>query len=506
MDNKGDFRLNVGAFSQYLSRRNFLANTATGLASIAFSSLLKAEEPFRPQISAAQPNAMRSPELKAKAKQVLLIFCSGGVSHVDTFDHKPLLAKLDGKPMPGADKIVTQQGGQGNILKSPWAFKPRGESGKLTSDLLPLIGQNNVDDMCFIHSMTSKSSSHGQAENFMSTGNVLNGFPSVGAWFSYALGTFNQDLPAFVTIPDPRGVPQSSVNNWGSGYLPGVFQATAFNAVKDMANLQSPWRMSPAKERGIRDYLEFVNHKHLDKNKGDTNLAARIASYQLAARMQLAVPEITDLSDEPEYIREMYGLNAEKGVNKAKDKFSTAKYKAAFGKNCLLARRLLEKGVRFVQLVNGAYQAGGEGASNWDTHSDLELFNNSIHGPILDQPISALLSDLKMRGMMDETLVVFCSEFGRMPTVQAKKKAGRDHNPDGFTVWLSGAGVKAPYSFGATDEFGYRAVKNVLSVHDFHATIMHLLGFDHERLTYYNNGFERRLTDVHGKVIKEILA
>ncbi|MBC7856703.1 MAG: DUF1501 domain-containing protein, partial [Pirellulaceae bacterium] len=291
---------------------------------------------------------------------------------------------------------------------------------------------------------------------------------------------------------DPRGVPQASVNNWGPGFLPAVFQGVPFNAAQPIRNLARPAGISAEKDKASAGFLKKLNEQHLEKFPGDTELAARISSYELAARMQLSVPEATDISQEPAHILKMYG--ADDAENKLK---------AGFARNCILARRLIERGVRFVQLFNGAY-AMGEGVGNWDGHKTLKT-QYDIHGPILDQPAAALLKDLKQRGLLKDTLVVWCTEFGRMPTFQ-KGASGRDHNPAGFTAWLAGAGVKAPFTYGATDDFGYKAVENVATVYDFHATILHLLGLDHERLSFYHNGIERRLTDVHGKVIEGVLA
>jgi len=338
--------------------------------------------------------------------------------------------------------------------------------------------------------MTANSNTHGPAENQMSTGFTLDGFPSMGAWVSYALGTENQDLPAFVAIPDPRGVPQIGPNHWNSAFLPAAFQGTAFNADKPIPNLKTPRQLSPQAEAASRDFLSFLNDRHLVRHPGDTDLSARIASYELAARMQLSAAEVTDFSKETQATLEFYGANDSNEI------------KARFAKNCLLARRLIERDVRFVQLFNGAY-AMGEGVGNWDGHKTLKT-QYDIHAPILDQPCAALITDLKKRGLLDSTLVAFVTEFGRMPTFQ-KDASGRDHNPQGFTVWLAGAGVKRGFSFGATDEFGYKAVENVSTIYDLHATILHLLGLDHERLTFYHNGTERRLTDVHGDVIKGVL-
>jgi hypothetical protein len=488
---------------ELLNRRAFLQHTGTGLGGIALAQLLANERllgaeaadedvsPIRPAIDPARPHAPRKPHFAPKAKNVLVLFSSGACSHLDTFDYKPELIKRDGQPMPGNEKLISFQGENGNLTKSPYAFKARGECGKMTSELLPRLGEL-ADNLCFLHSVTSKTNTHGPGENFMSTGFTLDGFPSMGAWTTYALGSENQDLPAFVSIPDPRGIPQSGGNNWGPGFLPAVFQGTPFNAQEKIRHLETPASIDAKTESATRDFLGKLNEKHLARFPGDSELAARVASYELAARMQLSVPKVADLSSEPKHILDMYGANDPEN-----------KIKAGFARNCILARRLIEQGVRFVQLFNGAY-AMGEGVGNWDGHKTLKQ-QYDIHGPILDQPAAALLTDLKQRGLLKETLVVWCTEFGRMPTFQ-KGASGRDHNPHGFTCWLAGAGVKAPFTYGATDDFGFKAVENVLTTYDFHATILHLLGLDHRRLSYYHNGIERRLTDVHGHVIRDVLA
>ena len=480
-----------------LNRRQFLSNTGQGLGGIALTSLLPQEgalaneNPIRPKIDPTKPFAPRDGHFPAKAKKVLVIFCSGACSQLDTFDYKPELIKRHDQPMPGAEGLKTFQGDQGNLTKSPWEFKPRGQSGKMVSELVPQLGEL-ADEMCFIHSLTGKTNTHGPGENFMSTGYTLDGFPSMGAWATWALGSANDELPAYVAIPDPRGTPQSSINNWGPGFLPAAFQGTDFNASKPLRNLTRPAGVSAKSDLATRRFLQRLNERHLEKFPGDTELAARISSYQLAARMQLSVPEVTDLSTEKASTLKAYGADD-----------TTNPIKAGFAKNCILARRLLEKGVRFVQLFNGAYQTGGEGVSNWDGHKVLHQ-QYAKHGPVLDQPAAALLRDLKQRGLLKDTLVVWCTEFGRMPTFQ-KGASGRDHNPEGFTAWLAGAGVKRGHTYGATDAFGWKAEKDVATVYDFHATILHLLGLNHKRLTYYHNGFERRLTDVHGRVIKDVL-
>jgi hypothetical protein len=481
-------------------RRAFLSQTASGLSGIALLHLLSGQDllgrptddvsPIRPSIDPQFPTRARASHFAPAAKNVIVIFCAGACSHLDTFDYKPELIARHGQPMPG-EKVITFQGGQGNLHQSPWKFKPRGESGKMVSTLVDHLGEL-ADDMCFVHSLKGKTNTHGPGENFMSTGFTLDGFPSMGAWVSYALGSESEDLPAFVAIPDPRGKPQSSVNNWGPGFLPAVFQGTDFNAAAPIRNLARPARISARQDEATRAFLRRMNERHLEQFPGDSELAARIASYELAAKMQLSVPSIADLSTEPEHILKMYGADD-----------STNQLKADFAKNCILARRLIENGVRFVQLFNGAYQTGGEGTSNWDGHKALQN-QYAVHGPILDQPAAALLSDLKQRGMLEDTLVVWCTEFGRMPTFQ-EGASGRDHNADGFTAWMAGAGVKKGFSYGATDEFGYKAVENVVTVYDFHATILHLLGLDHRRLSFYHNGIERRLTDVHGHVIHDLL-
>ncbi|MEZ6039295.1 MAG: DUF1501 domain-containing protein [Planctomycetaceae bacterium] len=493
-----------------LNRRRFLSDSATGLSHIALASLfaqqglLKASDesgpttsisgksPIRPEISPDNPFAARAPHFAAKAKRVVVIFCSGACSQLDTFDYKPALIERHGQAMPGSDKLITFQGEQGNLTKSPWTFRPRGESGKMISDLVPHIGAM-ADDICFLHSIQGKTNTHGPGENYMSTGFTLDGFPSMGAWCSYALGTENENLPAYAAIPDPRGTPQSSVNNWGPGFLPAAFQGTDFNAAHPIRNLARPSSIDQTTDQATMSFLKRMNERHLERFPADSELAARISSYELAAKMQLSIPEVSNIAGESESTLRYYGADD-----------SQNPLKAAFARNCILARRLLEKGVRFVQLFNGAYQTGGEGVSNWDGHKALQQ-QYSIHGPVLDQPTAALLGDLKQRGLLKDTLVVWCTEFGRMPTFQ-KGASGRDHNPDGFTCWLAGAGVKAPFSWGATDEFGHKAVQDIVTVHDFHATILHLLGLDHERLTFYYNGLERRLTDVEGHVVRDILS
>lgn len=477
-----------------LKRRDFLRHGGTGLSAIALLSLLREQrllgkDVYRPRWAPEQPYAPRQAQFTPKAKNVLLIFCSGALSHLDVWDYKPELINRHGQPMPGSEKLITFQGENGNLTRPIWDFKPRGQSGKMISDMLPRLA-DLADDLCFIHSMTAKSNTHGPAENQMSTGFTLDGFPSMGSWVSYALGSESQNLPAFVAIPDPRGVPQMGPNHWNSAFLPPVFQGTAFSAGQPIPNLAVPKGISLEAEARTRDFLKFLNEQHLAQHPGDNALSARIASYELAAKMQLSAAEVGDFSGESQTTHSAYGTNDPNEI------------KAGFAKNCLLARRLIERGVRFVQLFNGAY-AMGEGVGNWDGHKTLKT-QYEVHREILDQPCAALIQDMKARGMLEETVVAFVTEFGRMPTFQ-KDATGRDHNPHGFTVWLTGAGVKRGYSYGATDDFGFRAAENVTTIYDLHATLLHLLGLNHETLSYYHDGTERRLTDVHGEVISSIL-
>lgn len=473
-----------------LNRRGFLSQSATALGSVALTNLLGMDGLLTanaPRIDPARPYAPRGGHFPAKAKNVVVIFCAGAVSQLETWDYKPDLIKWDDKPLPGGP-AVTFQGPAGNLARPQYAFRQRGQTGKWVSDMLPHLAEL-TDDIAFVHSLTSKSNTHGPAENFLSTGFVLDGFPSLGSWLTYALGSENQDLPAYVAIPDPRGVPQNGSNNWGPGFLPAAFQGTTMSS-KDPVRHLAAMGVPAHQDQAARFLLQKMNARHLEQHPGDAKLAARIASYELAARMQLSVPEITDLSTEPAHILKLYGADDTQNADKA-----------AFAKNCILARRLIERGVRFVQLFNGAYASGGK--LNWDGHNALKE-QYDVHAQILDQPAAALIRDLKQRGLLQDTLVVWCTEFGRMPFFQKGAK-GRDHNPDGFTCWMTGAGVKPGVSHGECDELGQKAVKDIHPLYDFNATILHLLGLDHERLTFEHNGIQRRLTNVEGQVIREIL-
>ena len=475
-----------------LHRRGFLGHGAQALSAIALTELLGRERLLAsesPDIDPRQPFAPRAAHFPAKAKNVLVVFCAGAVSQLETWDYKPELIKHDGKPLAGGP-AVTFQGPAGALARPQYGFRQHGASGTWVSDLLPNLARLS-DDIAFVHSLTSETNTHGPAENFVSTGFAQDGFPSMGAWVNYALGTEDQDLPAFVSLLDPRGVPQASVNNWGPGFLPAEFQGVPFNADQPIRHLKHPKEVTRESDAAARGLLERLNAQHLERNPQDGALAARIASYELAGRLQLSVPQLSDLSTEPEWVLRRYGADDAQNPTKA-----------SFARNCILARRLIEKGVRFVQLFNGAYASAGR--LNWDGHAKLKE-QYDVHGAILDQPVTALIEDLRARGLLEDTLVVWMTEFGRMPMFQ-KGAQGRDHNPDGFTCWLTGAGIQPGIHHGATDELGRRAVDDIHPFYDFNATILHLLGLDHERLTFRHNGVERRLTNVEGHVIREVLA
>jgi hypothetical protein len=469
------------ALTQLLAQDGLLASDAQTVSGKA---------PIRPNIDPDNPYLPRSPHFPSEAKQVLVIYCPGAVSHVDTFDYKPELIKFHGQKPPGMP-AVTFEGPSGNIAKPFWDFKPRGKSGKMVSDLLPNLG-GLVDDFSFIHSLHTQTSAHPQGENFFNTGFTMEGFPSFGGWVTYALGTENQELPAFVAINDPRGLARSGKNNFGSGFLPAAYQGTDFNAKNPPSNLARPDKYTEKDDKATVDLLNRLNAKHLEQFPNDADLAARIASYELAGKMQVSVPDVMDIAGEPESIHKEYGTDTGTDL------------KREYAKNCILARRLVEKGVRVVQLFNGSDPSGGNGITNWDSHSNIHE-THAMQAEIMDQPTAALINDMKRRGLLDQTLIVWATEFGRMPFLQANG-TGRDHNPDAFTCFLAGAGVKKGFSYGESDEFGFKAAVDPVSVYDFNATILHLMGLDHERLTYYHNGLERRLTNVHGHVVKEILA
>lgn len=475
-----------------LDRRSFLWQAGGGLGGIALAHLLGREGLLAAEGAVARPR----PELNgglhhpARATRVVQLFMSGAASQCDTFDYKPLLIKKHGETFDPGGKIELFQSVPGAVMRSPWGWKPYGESGKWISDLVPEIG-SCADDIAFLPAMVSKSNVHGPATFLQTTGFVLPGFPSVGAWVAYGLGSLNEDLPAFVVLPDSRGFAPNGPANWGAGFLPATVQGTMVRpgAKTPIHDLFPPENdlITDASEREGRDLLNRLNREHASSREGDSRLEARIASYEMAARLQLSAPEVLDLRRESAATRFLYGLE---------DPITED-----FGRNCLIARRLLERGVRFVQVWSGA--DNGFPRRNWDSHEDIAKDHGDM-GRSMDRPAAALIKDLKARGLLDETIVIWTTEFGRMPCSQGGK--GRDHNPSTFTSWLAGGGIKGGVTHGASDEWSYKAVEDVTTGYDLHATMLHLLGIDHERLTFRHNGIDRRLTDVHGRVIRAILA
>ena len=453
-----------------------------GLGAIALACLLNDE-------AGAQEIRPRLHFPLLKAKRVIQIFCMGGVSHLDTFDHKPELAAFDGKPMTNKGTPDTFFGQPGNLMKSPFAFKRRGKSGLWVSDLLPHLAEC-ADDMTFLYSMTSKSSNHTPATFFMNTCFTMNGFPCLGSWLSYGLGSLNQNLPTFVVLPDPRGLPAGGSINWTNGFLPAAHQGVVIGGGKTPVNDLFPPDSSAEQVRSGMSAIQQADREFASANPGDSELAARVRSYELAARMQTSIPVAVDLTKETTATQSLYGMD-----NPAS---------AGFGRNCLLARRLLEHGVRFVQVIHGG-AFGGNPRINWDAHEDL-VDNHVRQAGSMDRPVAGLLQDLKARGMLEDTVLVWTTEFGRTPITQGIGSKGRDHHPHVFTVWMAGAGLKPGFGFGSSDEIGYYPGESPLEVYDFQATLLRLLGIDHKRLTFYHNGIQRRLTDVHGEVIKGVLA
>jgi hypothetical protein len=463
-----------------LTRRKFLGNVATGVMGMGLHDLI-ARDAF----------ASTKPHFPPKAKRVLQIFCPGAASHMDLWEHKPMLEKMHGKPLPGEENLVSFQGKNGPLMKSPWVFKPAGKSGKMISSMMPHMAEH-VDDIAFFHGMHSKTNTHGPGCIFINSGHTSEGFPSAGSWISYGLGSMTDELPTYVAIPDIRGEPPNGKANWSNGFLPARHQAIVMAAQQPIRNLKTPDSISVQEEKQTRDLLSFLNKNHASQRPAESELQARIGAYELAARMQLSAPEVSDFSKEPKHIHQLYGTDSKNSLT------------ASYASNCLLARRLLERDVRYVSLYCASRASGVDGLLNWDAHKTLKA-DYERHLPIFDQPTAALLTDLKQNGLLDDTLVLWTTEFGRMPTSQ-QGTAGRDHNPDGFTLWMMGAGVKGGISYGATDQFGRRAEKNPTTIWEFHSTVLHLLGLDFNQLSWYYNGLDRRLTDVHGHVIKQVLA
>jgi len=428
----------------------------------------------------------------AKAQSVIQIFCPGGLSHVDTWDYRPELVKAHGKAFDEEKGKQTFAGVGGEYAKSFWDFQQHGQCGRWMSDLFPQLA-GHVDDMAFIYSMQNKSALHGPAMFMMNSGFIRPGFPSMGSWVTYGLGSENENLPAFVVLPDTRGLPPGGVLNWNAGFLPAVHQGTVLETASDrppIANLFPRQESSEVLEREGRAFLKMLNLQHLSEHPGDSQLEARIAGYELAAKLQLSAPEAVNLKQESEETNRRFALDdADIGP---------------FGRQCLLARRLVERGVRFVQIFCGAENTGSKKIRpNWDSHEDI-VRDHGYWGRVLDTGASALLGDLKQRGLLDSTLVICTSEFGRQPFMQGKQK-GRDHNPGVFTAWMAGGGIRGGTSYGSSDPLGFQADVNPTYSYDLHATALHLLGIDHEKLSIYHDGIQRRLTDVHGEVIRDIL-
>ena len=470
-----------------VSRRDMLTKCSTGFGLLALSGLL-AERAGADGAGQASPFAPRQPHFKPKVKSVIFCFMSGGVSHVDTFDPKPRLKRDHGKPMPVPVR-PTMFNEIGNIMASPWEFRRYGKSGLHVSDLFPHIG-GCADDLAVIRSMTSVGNEHAQANYFMHTGFSLAGFPSAGAWMTYGLGSVNQNLPGFVVLAS-GGAPLGGVGIYGNGFLPAVHQASFLDPTQQEAVANITPRETDSRQRKRLGFINRMDQSHLTHLKGDEQVESAIRNYEIAYRMQSAVPDLVDLRGETDATKTLYGLD------------SPVREKAEYGRQCLLARRLVERGVRFIELTCLPRPSdAGQIGNPWDQHGVLKAGHSEMAFQV-DQPIAGLIKDLKARGLFDETLIVWAGEFGRTPFAQSGD--GRDHNPFGFSVWLAGGGIKGGTVYGATDELGYHAVEDVSTVYDLWATVQHLLGLNHERLTYRFGGRDFRLTDVHGHVLHKIL-
>lgn len=466
------------------SRRRFLEQWGGGLGSIALAHLLGRES------DAAGPDLNGGLHHRAKAKRVVQLFMSGAASQCDMYDYKPLLVQRNGEKFDPGGTVELFQSDPGPVMRSPWEWRQHGESGKWMSSLVPHLAEW-VDEMAFFPSMISKSNVHGPATFMQNTGFVLPGFPSMGAWISYGLGMLTDDLPSFVVLPDARGFAPNGPSNHSAGFLPAQHQGTMIRAGRDnpIHDLFPPSTadfISPESEAAGLELLETLNRRHMVGREGDTRLEARIQAYEMAARLQVTAPQVMDLSGESEATKKLYGLDDPVTED--------------FGLRCLVARRLLERGVRFVQVWSGA--DNGFPRRNWDSHEDLKK-DHGMMGRSMDRPSAALIEDLRARGLLEDTIVYWTTEFGRMPCSQGNK--GRDHNPFTFTSWLAGGGIRAGTVYGASDEWSYKAADKPIYCYDLHATVLHLLGIDHTRLTYRHNGIERRLTDVHGHVIEDVL-
>jgi hypothetical protein len=468
------------------TRREFLWQVGGGFAGLALIDLLS-RDGFFASAAETSPLAARPAHFPAKAKHAIFLFMNGAPSHVDTFDYKPALTKFHNTPYKGDAAVGSNNRPIGNLMQTPFEFKKHGKSGLEISSLFPHTSKF-ADDLCVLRSLYTDTAAHASGCLQMNTGNVLIGRPSLGSWLSYGLGTLNESLPSFVVMTDPRGGPIGSASNWTAGYMPAAYQGTLFRGRgTPLLDLATPAGTSERTQRQTLDVLQALNQEHMKDRPGDSELAARIQSYELAYRMQTSAADVVDLDKEDARTREMYGLHQPRTAD--------------FARKCLTGRRLLEKGVRFVQLYSG----GGHLEDTWDGHSNC-IANHKLHAGETDQPIAALIADLKRTGLWDETLLIWGGEFGRTPTSEGLGKPGRDHNPHGFSMWLAGAGVKGGQVIGATDELGFKAVEEPIHISDFHATILHLMGLEHKRLTYLYQGLDQRLTGVRGKVVTKVLA
>ena len=478
---------------RFRSRREFLFESGGGISGLALAWLLDQDGLLASDDSAcsnapaaANPMAPRKPHFPPRAKSVISLFMSCGVSHVDTFDPKPALARYAGQPLTGKGDIVVRQGNPGPLMPSPFTFRKFGQSGIEVSEIFPHIA-SHVDEIALIRSMYSMSNDHVQAVYALQSGVIRMGYPCLGSWVTYGLGSENQNLPGFVVIYDARGGPLGGPSDWSQGFMPAAYQGTVFKASgTPIIDLKPPAGVAPEQERARLDLLMKLNERDAQKYPGNTELTARISSYELAYRMQSCAPEVVDIENESEATRKLYGIG---------DPVTEP-----FGRQCLMARRLVERGVRFVQLYHGGM--GVQNIDTWDAHENVQD-NHSRHGKEADLPISGLLTDLKARGLLDSTLVIWQGEFGRMPISQ--RGVGRDHNPGAMSIWMAGARIQGGQVIGSSDEFGYKAAEQPISVHDFHATVLHLLGMDHTKLTYRFNGRDLRLTDVYGELIPQIV-
>lgn len=462
-----------------------------GFAGAAFTGLLSMDgyrHPLHAAAPGADPSAARDGHFPVKAKSCIFLMMNGAPSQVDTFDYKPELVKYAGKQLPSDRKYINSGGRKVGFLTPNWRpFRPGGESGLLVSDYFPRV-REHADKLAVIRSCHTDSHAHGSALVAMNTGKTFIGRPSLGSWCVYGLGTENQSLPGYVVMLDKRGGPISGQPNWSSGFMPSTFSGTLFRpSGNPILNLEGPEHVTQEIQREQLDLLARLNDRHLQERPGAGDLQARMNTYELAYRMQAQAPEAVDLSKETQTTLDAYGVG----------RTPTDEY----GRNCLIARRLVERGVRFIQLYSG----GGHLEETWDAHESIEK-NHGRHGAEVDQPIAALLTDLEERGLLEETLVVWGGEFGRMPFSEGKDAPGRNHNPYGFSMWMAGGGVKGGMAWGETDEFGFEAVHDKVHLHDIHATILRLMGLDHELLTWFHQGREESLTDVHGRVVSEIIA